>query len=222
MQQSFWQARWDEGRIGFHLGEVNPALVRHFSTWLGEGNASGQHRVLVPLCGKTLDLAWLCQSGLEVHGVEFVENAAKAYFEEHQLKLSVSDLGRIKRFSNAGLSLYIGDFFALQPSDFPAFDLIYDRAALVAIAPELRDPYAAQLARLSAPKGRLLLINLVHDMGGGPPFTIPERELRRILEPHFELEELSDLDTLESSSHFKERGASFFREQVWLGISKSG
>ena len=32
MNRDFWQARWDEGRIGFHQDEVNPYLQRYWPT----------------------------------------------------------------------------------------------------------------------------------------------------------------------------------------------
>ena len=50
-----WESRWEEGRIGFHLPEVNPCLLRHSGVLLNQEPQS----VFVPLCGKTLDLLWL-------------------------------------------------------------------------------------------------------------------------------------------------------------------
>lgn len=51
---------------------------------------SGPLSVLVTLCGKTLDLLWLCEQGHEVTGVELVEVAAKEFFEENNVAYSVS------------------------------------------------------------------------------------------------------------------------------------
>ena len=50
-----WESRWEEGRIGFHLKEVNPYLIRFSDQLLHQK----PDRVFVPLCGKTLDLGWL-------------------------------------------------------------------------------------------------------------------------------------------------------------------
>jgi thiopurine S-methyltransferase len=55
MHTEFWQSRWQRNDIGFHAREVNPMLVRHWSV-VCRDNAS---RVLVPLCGKSIDLLWL-------------------------------------------------------------------------------------------------------------------------------------------------------------------
>ena len=56
MQPEFWHKKWESNQIGFHLPEVNPYLQRH---WAVPATA----RVLVPLCGKSLDLAWLAGRG---------------------------------------------------------------------------------------------------------------------------------------------------------------
>ena len=47
-----WESRWQEGRIGFHLPEVNSYLLRYSDKLLTQDPES----VFVPLCGKTLDL----------------------------------------------------------------------------------------------------------------------------------------------------------------------
>ena len=78
MQADFWHARWANNQIGFHLDEINPYLMRHLSRL----RLQAGERILVPLCGKTLDLAWLAAQGLEVLGVELSEKAVSDFFEE--------------------------------------------------------------------------------------------------------------------------------------------
>src|SRR5262245_668901 len=63
MNQHFWDERWRAGQTGFHLSEVNPNLVRHHERL---GPANPRSRVLVPLCGKSIDLAWLAARGHDV------------------------------------------------------------------------------------------------------------------------------------------------------------
>ena len=50
-----WLARWAKGRIGFHLPAPHPALER----WWPRLDVAPQAKVLVPLCGKSLDMRWL-------------------------------------------------------------------------------------------------------------------------------------------------------------------
>jgi len=76
MQADFWQKRWERDQIGFHLAEVNPYLQQY---WPALGLAA-QTRVLVPLCGKSLDLIWLADQGFEVLGIELAEKAVEDFF----------------------------------------------------------------------------------------------------------------------------------------------
>src|SRR5471032_3363284 len=89
MQPEFWHKRWASNQIGFHLTEVNPYLQRF---WPGLERAVGS-QVLVPLCGKSLDLAWLAGQGLQVLGVELSEKAVEAFFAEQQLKPLIRQQG---------------------------------------------------------------------------------------------------------------------------------
>ena len=74
MNSKFWQQRWQEGRIGFHQFDVNPELIKYFST-LALPISS---QVLVPLCGKSVDMVWLAYAGYDVVGIELVESAVQA------------------------------------------------------------------------------------------------------------------------------------------------
>ena len=64
-------AGWRTGQIAFHQSSVDRSLRRHWPT-LG---LSAGNRVFAPLCGKSLDLLWLRDQGLEVLGVELAAAA---------------------------------------------------------------------------------------------------------------------------------------------------
>jgi thiopurine S-methyltransferase len=108
MHQDFWQARWASNQIGFHLMEVNPQLVRH------QDVLSGARRVLVPLCGKSLDLAWLAGLGYAVQGVELAERAVIDFFREQQIEPGIRERDGFRIYSAGALELWCGDFFDLQ------------------------------------------------------------------------------------------------------------
>ena len=78
MDHEFWHTRWQENRIGFHQPDTNPLLVRHWPAM----QVSPGARVLVPLCGKSLDLLWLLEQDLQVTGVEISRIAVEALFAE--------------------------------------------------------------------------------------------------------------------------------------------
>jgi thiopurine S-methyltransferase len=81
MEQDFWHERWQRGEIGFHQGEVHPDLPPH---WPAVG-AAPDAQVFAPLCGKSLDLAWLVAQGHRVLGVELSMIAAEAWFASQRL-----------------------------------------------------------------------------------------------------------------------------------------
>jgi thiopurine S-methyltransferase len=170
MEHAFWRERWTEGRIGFHEGKPNQFLVRHADV-LGAGR-----RVLVPLCGKAEDLMCLAALGHRVVGIELVEDAVRAFFEEHGLVPAID--GNI--YSHGAITLIAGDFFAVTPAHVGAIDALYDRAALIALPADLRPRYSAHVRSLvgSGSPGLVITLEFPNDPCTGPPFSVPEAELR--------------------------------------------
>lgn len=229
MHLDFWQARWTQQRIGFHRADVNPHLLAHGSEWLGLADADAAaplagKRILVPLCGKTLDLRWLADGGADVVGVEFVEQAAVSFFEEQGLPYErIAGRGATLLRStepSVKIGIWVADFFEIRAEELGAIDAVFDRAALVAIAPRDRSRYAEQLARLCAPGARLLLVTFEHDIDGGPPFSVPRDEVPALFGETFGPSLQQDDDILVSEPAFRERGAQYCRELVWLGTRR--
>ncbi len=92
MEPAFWHKRWADNQIGFHQGQVNSYLQTH---WPALGLETGS-RVLVPLCGKSLDLVWLAGQGYRVLGVELSRRAVEDFFREHGLEARCSSAGTSK------------------------------------------------------------------------------------------------------------------------------
>ncbi|WP_027258834.1 hypothetical protein [Leisingera aquimarina] len=170
MEQDFWQARWRENRIGFHEGAPNTLLTRHFANL---GLHAGQS-VFVPLCGKALDLDWLCTQGLRVSGVEFNQGAVEEVFGRQGLAPELTREGDLTRFHAGALTLFAGDFFALTSAHIGQVDVVYDRAALVAVKPEDREAYAAHINRIAGPAQQFLVgFDYDQSLMQGPPFSVP-------------------------------------------------
>ena len=92
----FWIQRWENNDIGFHEEQVNPRLVNHLDQLeLPEGS-----RVLVPLCGKTVDIAWLLANGYRVAGAELSGLAIAQLFAELCIQPSVSTIGKLTLYSD--------------------------------------------------------------------------------------------------------------------------
>ncbi len=171
-----WLARWRDGRIGFHEGQTNALLDRHV------GRLAGCRRVLVPLCGRAEDLAFLAAHGHEVVGVELAAQAVRAFFDLHGLVPSIVEHGSLVEYRAGALTLVVGDLFETTPAHVGATDGFYDRAALIALPAELRGRYVAHLRTLLPPGASGLVITLEHDRpaGSGPPYAVGEAELRAL------------------------------------------
>jgi thiopurine S-methyltransferase len=169
-----WLARWRSGEIGFHAARPNPLLERHVT------RLAGGARVLVPLCGKSEDLALLAARGHEVVGVELAELAVAAFFAEHALTPEVSPRGPFRAYRAGPITLLVGDVFDATPQWLGPVDALYDRAALVALPTELRPRYVAALRGLVPVGASALVITLDYDQARaeGPPFSVDEAELR--------------------------------------------
>ena len=174
MDAEFWKERWREGRIGFHEGRPNDLLVAHADRLGAKG------RVLVPLCGKAQDLAFLASLGHEVVGVELAERAVKEFFQEHGLQPNTRKRGALLEWAAGGIAILHGDFFDVRPEDVGTITAFYDRAAIVALPADLRPRYASHLRTLAgdAP-GLTITFEYPQDQMEGPPFSVSEEELRR-------------------------------------------
>jgi thiopurine S-methyltransferase len=176
VEPSFWAARWQEGKTAFHEGTPNAYLARHVD------RLGGHRRVLVPLCGKTEDLAFLASRGHDVIGIELVEDAVKQFFAEHAVTPTVTDANGLTRYTADAITIFAGDFFAVTGAHVGAIDAIYDRAALVALPADMRVRYIEHL-RAIAPDARAeLLVSREYppERGGGPPFSVDEAEVRTL------------------------------------------
>jgi thiopurine S-methyltransferase len=146
----------------------------------------------VPLCGKSLDLAWLASQGYKVAGAELSPLAVEQFFQEQGLTPSVRQAGPLKVFEAKGIEIYAGDLFDLTPSLLGPIDAIYDRASLVALPPEMRVRYVAQLLALGGGVPQLL-ITYTYDTTrmDGPPFSIPAAEIESHYGRRYQIAQLS-------------------------------
>ncbi|MEN5149154.1 thiopurine S-methyltransferase [Pseudomonas orientalis] len=213
MQPEFWQERWARNQIGFHLPEVNPYLQRH---WPQLGLVDGA-KVLVPLCGKSLDLVWLASQGCHVMGVELSEQAVEAFFNEQGLAPQISRRGDFKVYQTGLIEVWCGDFFALDAQAVAGCSALYDRAALIALPPLMRAQYAERLTALLGRGCQGLLVTLDYDQvqKAGPPFAVSDAEVRVLLGEHWALDRLEEQDILGESWKFVQDGVTRLDERVY-------
>lgn len=209
MHKDFWHERWQRKEIGFHRDSVHPLLGKRWS----EISRRDTGPVLVPLCGKSLDMRWLAQLGHPVVGVELDRGAVDAFFDEAGISPEVDDSGPLTALSADGITIFVGDFLEFEsPAEF---GLVYDRAALIALPPEMRPGYLAQLASLLKPGARGLLLTLEYPQAAmqGPPFSVMPDELVGNLALDFQC--LARNDELASHPRFVEKGLSWLNEVAY-------
>lgn len=209
MDRNFWHERWQRNEIGFHQESTHPELVKHWSTVCGDSSAT----VLVPLCGKSLDIHWLAEQGHSVIGVELDPGAVQAFFDEAGMTPTADDSGVMPSWSSGHITLFAGDFFEFTHPH--GFDLVYDRAALIALPPDMRPRYLDHLASLMKPGAQGLLVTLEYpqERMQGPPFSVMPEELHAFA--GFEFKCLERSDVLDSHQRFAEKGIPWLRESVY-------
>lgn len=169
MQAAFWHQRWQDNQIGFHLPSPHPLLSDQLKTQ----SLADASTVFVPLCGKTVDIAFLLESGYQVRAIELSKLAVEQLFESMGLQPTIIQQDDLQCYSVEGLSVYVGDVFNLSQSRLGVVDWVYDRAALVALPHAMRLQYVSHLQQITnqAPQ---LLITIEYDQAvmEGPPFAI--------------------------------------------------
>jgi thiopurine S-methyltransferase len=176
MDSEFWLNKWQVKEIGFHQAEANPLLVKYFEAL----HLNAGSRVFLPLCGKTLDIAWLLGKGYRVAGAELSEIAVAELFAELGVEPAITEIGGLKHYAANSIDIFVGDIFTLSANVLGPIDAIYDRAALVALPEDMRHRYTNHLKKITntAPQ---LLICFEYDQAAmaGPPFCIDAQEVQQ-------------------------------------------
>ncbi len=181
MDSEFWIKAWNEGRTNFNQKSYNEKLLQYFPLLNPEKN----QKVLVPLCGKAKDILWLQSLGLQVRGVELYDKAVKEFFSENNLPFEIDHGPQYTNYNSGSVVISCGDFFKLGEEN--SYNLVYDRAALVALPKEMRKDYATVVAKAMKPGAKYLLIVYEYDQTKleGPPFSVSEKEVHGLYENEF-------------------------------------
>jgi thiopurine S-methyltransferase len=213
MEHSFWEGRWLDNQIGWHQSDTERLLLLYGKSL----NLKAGSSVLLPCCGKSLDLKYFSEQGYPVTGLELSEVACSSFFEENSLEHTIEKRGDFKHFISEKITLIQGDLFAFDESGFK-FDFIYDRAALIALSKEQRRAYAKKIISWIKPAGHMFLISLEFDESKKPPppHSVSEEEIHELYEEHFSIEALTREDVLAESEKFKLAGIESLDETTFL------
>ena len=204
MEPDFWQDKWKEGQTGFHLQRVTPLLQKYWpSTNLPQGS-----KVLVPLCGKSLDMLWLAEQGHQVLGVELVQQAVEQFFAENNLQHTLHTTAEGTHYCCGNIEIICGDIFGISPITLASCQGVYDRAALVALPAEMRKRYVQHVYAQLSPAYRGLLLTLDYDQSqmDGPPFAVNDAEVQNLYAGHSQAKLIDQRSIIEKEPKFKARG----------------
>lgn len=218
MEHDFWHGKWQRQEIGFHQSEINQHLMKH---WVSLAIPEGS-KVFVPLCGKSLDMIWLLEKGYEVIGVELSPIAVEEFFSENDIVAEVCEEGHFTLYKHGDLTIYRGDIFQLTEQHLQGVDVVYDRAALVALPAELRKAYVQHLDKLLRGQQDMLLVAMEYQQSQmpGPPFSVLQSEVQALFSDNHDVHLLEQFDVLKVAPMFKERGLDELYEAVYHISSK--
>ena len=213
MQPSFWHERWRLGHIGFHQSTVEQQLVQH---WPKLQMAAGN--VLVPLCGKSLDMLWLQDQGWRVLGVEISAVALESFCLEQGVLARRRAGDAFDEFDGEHLRLFRGNLFDINPELLGTLDAIYDRASLIAFAPDARARYVEYLSSLTKAGTKTLLITVdyPHEQIEGPPFSVNATEVSRLYGHNHSIQLLERSDILANEARLRSRGVTQLHQNSFL------
>ena len=191
MNPDFWHARWSAGNTPWHQRAPNARLTAHFDALdLAPGD-----QVLVPLCGRALDMRWLLEHRFRVLGVELSEIAVRGFFADHGLRFRERDAAGFRIFDGDRVRILCGDVFRLTQAR-----------------------YASLLARCLPPGASQLLLTLQYDTARmeGPPFSVDEARVRALYEARFAVERVASVAILDDEPHLRARGLDALTEHAFV------
>ncbi len=166
-EAEFWNLRFEAAFTPWDQGGVPQSL----RDWALQYVGHGAPRVLIPGCGSAHEAQFLAGLGWQVLAIDFSPSAvARARKVLGPLAAAVQE----------------ADFFVMNETPF---DLVYERAFLCALPRRLWPQWAARIAALIKPGGRLMGFFFTDAGEKGPPFGLHEGELDALMGTHFTLEE---------------------------------
>lgn len=204
MKAEFWLSKWALNETGFHQETTNDSLLAFWPSLRAPSGGA----ILVPLCGKSLDMCWLAEQGHAVVGIEVSPLACEAFFDGLKINPDMENAGAFRSYSAGPYRILQGDFFSATSADVGPVAAFYDRAALVAMPPEMQPAYARQLLNL-LPPGAVGLVNCLEyppEVMEGPPFSIDEASLRALLGASCRVRRISARDINTEGTSLEGRG----------------
>ncbi|XP_059877561.1 thiopurine S-methyltransferase isoform X2 [Delphinus delphis] len=192
-----WQEKWVNHKIAFHQERGHQLLKKHLDTFL---KGAKELRVFFPLCGKAVEMKWFADRGHSVVGVEISELGIREFFTEQNLSYSEEQImeipgAKVFKSSSGNISLYCCSLF-----DLPS--------------------YADIMLSLTRTGFQYLLSVFSYDptKHAGPPFYVPDAEIRTLFGSVCNIHCLEKVDAFEEGH--KSWGIDYIIEKLYLFIEK--
>jgi len=210
----FWHQRWSAGNTPWQQPAPNARLSAHFDALALAPDAE----VLVPMCGRALDMRWLLEHRFRVLGVELSPIAVHAFFEDHGLRFTERDAGGFRLYDGDRIRILCGDVLAVTRAHLAGVSAVYDRAALIALDEADQARYATLLAHCLPTGARQLLLTLEYDTVrmDGPPFSVGESRVRALYDRRFAVERVASVDVIDDEPHLRARGLDALTEHAFV------
>jgi len=209
-----WLDRWKKGTTGWHRSDINPQLIEN----INQLTKAKPQKIFVPLCGASLDMKYLIDQGFHVVGVELSSIAIDRFFNENKIEHKVSKVEDFVLYQGKNIEIYCGDFFRLNKNYLYDVSCIYDRAALIALNPDLQKKYVRHLKDILPNSSKILLLTMFYPQNEmeGPPFSVGDDNVEDLFSGSKEIKKISSLNEKESSLKPDDLNLKYLFKNVYL------
>ena len=209
-----WLDRWKKGTTGWHRSDINPQLLEN----INQLAKTRPQKIFVPLCGASLDMKYLIDQGFHVVGVELSSIAIDRFFNENKIEHKVSKVEDFVLYQGKNIEIYCGDFFRLKKNYLYDVSCIYDRAALIALNPDLQKKYVRHLKDILPNSSKILLLTMFYPQNEmeGPPFSVGDDNVEDLFSGSKEIKKISSLNEKESSLKPDDLNLKYLFKNVYL------
>ena len=164
-------------------------------------------------------MVWLAEQGHHVVGSELSPIAIDDFFAGQSLTPNLENHRTLIEKRAGPYQLFQGDIFELTRQTIGDISAVYDRAAIVALPPDIQQRYAELLTALTPPNAYLFVISLSYDQSeiDGPPFSTPEDVVTQLFAANFDVVRIEhNHDALEGSKNLEQRGLTQLTESLYV------
>ena len=209
-----WLDRWKKGTTGWHRSDINPQLIEN----INQLTKAKPQKIFVPLCGASLDMKYLIDQGFHVVGVELSPLAIDRFFKENQIEHKVSKVEDFDLYEGKNIDIYCGDFFKLKKNYLNGAICVYDRAALIALNPDLQKKYVGHLKEILPNSAKILLLTMFYPQieMEGPPYSVGDDKVEVLFSEFKEIKKISSVNEKESSLKPDDLNLTYLFKNVYL------